>query len=115
MNKLAQVNIGQTFGSPYGQTKGIGDFITVIMAGGLVVAGIILLFLLVGGGLMMIMGAGNSDPKSSAQGKQAVTYAIAGFLIVFCAYWIIALIQRLVGVEFFTAPGFIRGGLPGGV
>jgi hypothetical protein len=67
------------------------------------------LFLLVGGGFMMIAGAGNSDPKSSAQGKQAVTYAIAGFLIVFCAYWIIALIQRVIGVEFFTAPGFIRG------
>ncbi len=112
MNKLA-VNIGDTFGSPFGQTKGIGDFITTILAGGLVVAGIILLFLLIGGGFMMISSAGGSDPKGAAQGKLAITYAIIGFLVVFCAYWIIAIIQRLVGVEFFTAPGFIRGGTGG--
>lgn len=113
MDKLALVNIGQTFGSPFGQTKGIGDFITTLMAGGLVLAGLILLFLLVGGGFMMISSAGGNDPKGAAQGKQAITYALVGFLVVFCAYWIIAIIQRLVGVEFFTAPGFIRGSQSG--
>lgn len=116
MKKLAQVDLGDTYGSPFGvdASYGIGGLISILLNVGLVVAGIILLFLLIGGGLQMIASAGNNDPKGAQSGKEAVTWAIAGFLIVFAAYWIIRIIEAIVGVEFLTAPGLIRGDGPGG-
>jgi len=46
---------------------------------------------------MMIANPGN--PEKQEQGKKAVTAAIAGFLIIFCSYWIIQIIQVLTGLQ----------------
>lgn len=101
---LAQVKIGQQFGSPYGESKSLGDIVSILLNGGLVVAGVIIVFLLVGGGLQMIMGAGNNDPKASAAGHQAITWAVIGFIIVFSTFLIIRLIETITGVSFVTQP-----------
>ena len=55
------------------------------------IAGIILFLMLVFGGFQMLMGAANS--KSLEEGKQRVTSAIIGFIILFASYWIIQLIE----------------------
>ena len=101
---LAQVNIGQEFGSPYGQSKSLGNVVTILLNGGLIVAGVIIVFLIVGGGLQMIMGAGNNDPKASAAGHQAITWAVIGFVIVFSTFLIIRLVETITGVDFVTQP-----------
>ncbi|MCJ7805261.1 hypothetical protein MUP46_01315 [Patescibacteria group bacterium] len=106
MNLLAQtgVPIGTTFGSPLGQTKTIGDIVSLVLSNALVIAGVILLFLLVAGGIGMIAGAGSDNPEQLANGRKAITAAIIGFIIVFAAYWIIRLIESIIGVQFITAP-----------
>lgn len=109
MNKLTLVDISTEFNSPLGQTKGVNDIVSVLLNSAIAIAGVILLFLLIGGGLKIITGAGNSDPKSTADGKQAVTYALIGFIIVFTAYWIVRIIELIIGVPFVTAPGFVPG------
>lgn len=102
MNYLAQVPLASTYGSPFGEDKGLGQLATLILQIAVIVAGIVFLFLIIGAGFKIISGAGNNDPKSAGQGKQALTMAIAGFFIIFGAYWIIRIIEEMVGVPFFT-------------
>ena len=77
---------------------GIGKLVSIILQAGLSIAGIILLFLLIGGGIGMIAGAGKDNPEQTAKGKQAITSAVVGFVIVFAAYWIVQLIEEFTGL-----------------
>ena len=108
MNKLAQVPIGRTFNSPIGQSVGFADLVSIILSNALVIAGVIMLFLIIGGGIAIISGAGQDNPERAARGKQAVTSAIIGFIIIFTTYWIIQLIEIITGVDIFRP--IINGG-----
>lgn len=57
-----------------------------------------MLFLLVLGGIGVIAGAGGDNPERAAKGKQAVTSAIIGFIIIIVAYWIIQIIENITGI-----------------
>ena len=103
MNRLA-VNIGDQFQSSLGRGTGIGDIISNIISIAFVLAGIIFLFLLVGGGFALVAGAGSDNPEQAQKGKQAVTAAVIGFVVVFAAYWIVRLLEALLGSQFITAP-----------
>lgn len=105
MREIAQVPIGTTFGSPIGQTTTIGDLVSTLISASFAVAGIVVLFLIVLGGFYMIMGAGQENPEAVAKGKQAATYAVIGFVIIFVAYWIVRIIELVTGFDFITAPG----------
>jgi len=106
MKEIAQgINIGQQFNSPIGTTVGLGGLVSIILSNALVIAGIILVFLLVFGGVSVIASAGRDNPEGAAKGKQAVTAALVGFIIIFAAYWIIQIIEQLTGVDIFN-PGF---------
>lgn len=59
------------------------------------IAGIILFLMLVFGGFQMLLGATNN--KSLEEGKQRVTSAIIGFIILFASYWIVQLIELIFG------------------
>lgn len=90
------------FGQPnhlFGDIKDVGTLVSAVLANIYVIAGVILLILIIFGGLGIIMGAGQNDPQKVAQGKKAVTMAIAGFLIIFASYWIIQLVELLTGVN----------------
>lgn len=104
MEKLALVDIGKSFGSPFGQTKGLADLVSVILSNALVIAGIIFLFLLIFGGISMIAGAGRDNPEQAAKGKQAATAAVTGFIIIFAAYWIILIIEAATGLAILNPP-----------
>jgi hypothetical protein len=60
-------------------------------------AGVGLLFMLLSGGFSFLTSAG--DPKQMESGKNRITWALAGFLIIFVAYWIVQLIQVIFGLE----------------
>lgn len=109
MNYLVEnstgVPIGETFGSPFGQTARIGDLVSVIITSSFVISGIILLFFFVIGGISLISGAGNDNPESVEKGKKAVTSALIGFIIIFVAYWLIRIIEVISGSKFVTGPG----------
>jgi len=101
MKLITDVDIRQEFGSIYafGTGKGLNDLVSVVLKNSLVIAGVILLFLLIFGGISLMMSAGGSNKEGAARGKKAVTSALAGFVIIFVAYWIIQLIGFLTGIN----------------
>jgi len=108
MEKLAIVNIGGTFGSPFSVNGGktIGDLLGVILNVSFVLAGIAILFLLIFAGLSIIIGAGSNNPENTEKGKKAATAAVVGLVIIFSAYWIIRIIELITGNSFITQPNF---------
>ncbi len=71
-------------------SKALGSFVFPI-------AGIILFVVLLLGGFQMLTGATNS--KSLDEGKQRITAAIMGFLLLFAAYWIAQLLELIFGIR----------------
>lgn len=111
MLKLSQVPIGQHFPSRIGNDQlanpiTLGTLISNSLSAALIGAGVMLLFFIIIGGFRMISGAGNSNPQNAARGSQAATAAVAGFVVVFIAYWVIQLIEAVTGTNFVTAPNF---------
>lgn len=105
MEKISAVDIGSVFNSPFGRSKGIADFVSIILWNAVAFAGIILFVLMLVGGIMVMAGAGSGDKEGVAKGKKALTSAIIGFLIIFAAYWIIILIENIFGFQILN-PGF---------
>mgnify|MGYP001615724931 CR=1 FL=1 len=103
VNYLA-INIGDKFGSPLRDVADIGGLVSTIISVALTLAGIIVLTLFVLGGIGIIAAAGSDNPEGAAKGKQAVTSALIGFIIVFAAYWIIQIIENLTGITILNVP-----------
>ena len=82
MDRLALVNIGDVFNSPIGNTLGVGGLVSIVLSNALGIAGLIMLFFLVFGGISMIASAGQDNPERAAKGRQAVTAALIGFIII---------------------------------
>lgn len=82
-----------------------GQLTTVIVGNAFVLAGLISFVLLVFGGFKVIISAGSGDSKSLEQGKQTITYAVIGLILVVASYWIVQLIGDLTGVNLLNVPG----------
>jgi hypothetical protein len=95
------VDIGSTFNSPWGMSLSLGDLTSNILVAAMALAGIITIFLFIFGGLKIISGAGSSDSRSTAEGKQAITWAVIGFIVVFTAYWATQLFTAITGYRLF--------------
>lgn len=102
MNKLAQVDIGNTFlgnSSNLADPQNIGSiYVRNIVTGAISLAGVVLLFLLIVGGIGMISGAGSNNPEKLEAGKKAATSALIGFIVVIASFWIVKLIESLTGL-----------------
>lgn len=83
----------------FGQFDTFGVLVTVVVRNAFVLAGIMSFLLLVFGGFSVIMGAGASDTKQLEKGKQTITGAIAGLIIVVTSYWIVQIIEKLTGLH----------------
>jgi hypothetical protein len=99
MKYLSEVKINDYFKSPFtGEAGGqIGNLVSVVLGIAFVVAGIILLVSFIIAGISLISGAGQNNPEKLEKGKQAVTSALIGFIVVFVAYWIVKLIGNILG------------------
>lgn len=108
MDKLGIRIDEKIFKSRFGQEgssgRGFADLVSIVLSNAIVIAGIILLFLLVFGGISMIVGAGQSNPEKTAQGKKAATSAIVGFAIIFTTYWIIEIVGKIAGFNILNPP-----------
>lgn len=102
------MELNDAFGSTIGTDISVGSFVENLISAGIIIAGIIMVFLFIGGGLTMIVSAGQNDAQGAAKGKQAVTWAVAGFAVVFTAYWIIRIIEIWSGNNFLTEPTFFN-------
>lgn len=102
-NLIATVYIKDT---PIGGTKGtLGNYSNIsqitnpLLKNSLTIAGIIFVALIIAGGIGMIASAGKNDPKKAEASQKTITSAIIGFIVVFCAYFIIQIIEVLTGVK----------------
>ena len=100
---LATIDIGNEF--KWGD-KGVntafpslGKLVSILLSNAYILAGVIFFFLLIGGGLMVIVNAGKDNSEGVGKGKQAITVAVVGFIIIFASYWIIKIISALTGVN----------------
>lgn len=103
-----QGDFGCEFGSPFSLSsggKGVADLVSLAMRGGLAIGGVIIIFFLLMGGIQIIKGAGEEKPESIQKGRQAITAALIGFVVIFTAFWIIRVIEIIAGTPFITAPG----------
>jgi uncharacterized membrane protein len=91
-----------TYYTPATKFPTVGSLVNVILPNVYMIAGVLLFILLIFGGLGVIMGAGGSDPKKAEQGKQAVTMALIGFLIIFVSYWIVQIVGQVTGIDIFN-------------
>lgn len=86
----------------FGQFDTFGDLVSVVVRNAFVLAGIMSFLLLVFGGFSVIMGAGAGDTKQLEKGKQTITGAVTGLIIVVTSYWIVQIIEKITGVPIIT-------------
>jgi|GEM_PF-483086 len=60
-------------------------------------AGLLLFLMLVWGGFEMLTGA--ASKKNMDAGKERITAAILGFLLLFASYWIVQIVEYITGVQ----------------
>lgn len=62
-----------------------------------VFAGLTLFIFLIIGGFGILTSAGSPDKMKAAQGK--ITSAIIGFVIIFISYWLVRIIEIMLGIS----------------
>jgi hypothetical protein len=60
-------------------------------------AGLILFAMLISGGFSMLTAA--TDPKKAEAGKQRITAAFVGFIIIFASYWLTQILEIILGIS----------------
>lgn len=63
-------------------------------------AGLVLFVMIVWGGFEMLSTA--ASKKSMDAGRQRITYAIIGYILLFASYWIIRIMEMMFGVNIVT-------------
>lgn len=92
--------LGDTYGNRFGSGATLATFFNLGIVNIIFfVAGAAFLFYLITSGLSMMTSRG--DPKALEGAKARLTQAVIGFVIIFCAFWIVQIIGLLLGI-----PGF---------
>lgn len=55
-------------------------------------------------GFMVMSGGAGGDAKKSQQGRDAATWAVIGFVVIFASYWILQIIKAITTLDI-TKPG----------
>jgi len=91
LNPLQQSNV-----STFRDGVTIGAVLSRFLDFAFPIAGIILLLMILWGGFEMVYGATNK--KSLDAGRQRITSAIVGFIILFVTLWVIQIVETLFGI-----------------
>src|SRR3989344_6181316 len=81
----------ELLGTPGSANLKAGEIITKLFPYLYILGGMILFAMLVWGGFEMLTGV--TEAKAQEAGKQRITTALIGFLLLFVSYWIVQLIQ----------------------
>ena len=95
--KEIETAIGLNVGGKTAEGINIGVIISALLPYLYVFGGLILFVMLIWGGFEMMAGA--AEAKSQEAGKQRITAAVIGFVILFASYWIAQLLQILFGIQ----------------
>ena len=79
--------------------KTLADVVNTVLPNLFLIAGLGILVIGVVAGFRVITGAGSGDAKAAEQGKRALTYAIAGIVIIFTSLFVVQLIELLTGIN----------------
>lgn len=77
----------------------VGVILSDIIGYVFVAAGLLLLFLLISGGFQMMTSANNEKGLEAA--KARITNALIGFIILFVAYWVVQIVEVVLGITIF--------------
>lgn len=77
----------------------LGELVSLLIKNVYTVAGIIFFFLLIFGGVTFIVNAGKNDAEAASKSKNTITAAVLGFLIIFLSYWLIQLLEKILGIK----------------
>jgi VIT1/CCC1 family predicted Fe2+/Mn2+ transporter len=94
----AAVDIG-TLSNTFTSFGTFGDLVSMIVKNALTLAGIICFVILVLGGFRVIMAAGSGESKQMEGGKNAITGAVIGLIIVVFGVWIVQIIGTITGIN----------------
>jgi hypothetical protein len=91
----------------------LSSLISGLLPYAIVFGGILLLIMLIMGGFAMLTSPTN--PQAQEKGKNQITFAIAGFVLIFSAYWIIQILElvfqvNITGTTYSTSTGSSSGG-----
>ena len=75
----------------------IGDIVSRALTYVFPVAGILVFIYLLYGGLNLMLAAGNEE--GIKEGKAKITNALIGFLIIFAAYWLVQILEIILGIS----------------
>jgi len=82
---------------PITEWKNIGDIVSRLLIYIFPLAGIATFIYLLIGGFGYLTAAGNEEAAKKAQGQ--ITNALIGFLIIFLSYWIVRILEIILGIE----------------
>lgn len=82
-----------------GPSANVSGIISRILPYLYVIAGLLLLFYLIAGGFQMMTAA--SDEKGLTQAKAKITNALTGFLLLFVSYWLVQILEYVLGIQIF--------------
>ncbi len=98
------IDIQKTF-EPAENFFSVGSLLNILLPNLMTVAGIIAFIIVIVAGFKLIRSAGKGESQQVSKGKEAITAAVAGLVLVVTAYWLVQIIQMLTGVKIFD-PGF---------
>jgi len=110
-NFLAQVNFNDIYNRLHGEGVDIkvgtrpiqaatpADLISTIIPYLYVIAGLILFAFLIIGGFGYLTSGGDPEKIKAAGGK--ITHALIGFLIIFLSYWLVQILEIVLGIQIF--------------
>jgi len=75
------------------------DLITAMIPYTYLIAGIITFVILILGGFELLTSNGNQETVKKATGR--ITSALIGFVIVFISYWLIRIVEIILGIKIF--------------
>lgn len=85
-------------GSEHAETLSTpGGIISRLLGFAFPLAGMILFVMIVMGGFQVLTGAGNQ--KATEAGRQRVTMAVVGFLLLFASYWIVQILEQIFNIK----------------
>lgn len=98
--KSATQEVRDTISNAIGLKPGLetpGGFLSALFPYLFMGGGVILFGMLVWGGFEMLMGA--AEPKQQEAGKQRISAAAIGFVLLFTSYWIAQILQIVFGIN----------------
>ena len=94
--QLNQIGNPDKIKSELTRPTAVSYLISQILQYALIIAGLILFGMIISAGFMLLTSGG--DPKKTEAGRDRLTHALIGFLIVFAAFWIAQILQVIFNI-----------------